>query len=222
MDISRGFKGIWIPRDLWVSKDLSIQDKVFLAEIHSLDNNEGCIASNKYFANFFGLSKGSVSRIISKLKSKGYVTVQLIKNEITKEVEKRIIRVVKYGEEATPMIKEDIVEELSKAKETQAGICSRIISEFNAITGRNFRNSSGTRKFILGRLNEGYGIEDLLNVTQVKTNQWANNPKMCVYLRPETLFNATKFPSYLEEYKLSLKKQSTSDDFLDTQANFYS
>jgi uncharacterized phage protein (TIGR02220 family) len=224
MDISRGFKGIWIPRNLWVSKDLSIQDKVFLAEIHSLDNNEGCIASNKYFANFFGLSKSSVSRIVSTLKKKGYVSVTLIKNKDTKEVEKRIIKVIKYGDgkqdvkDVTPVGFDNIEELQTQALNQQ---CSIIIDELNRITDRSFRKTASNKRFIIGRINEGYAYIDLINVIKVKTSQWANNPKMAMYLRPETLFNATKFPSYLEEYKMSLKVKSTTDDFLNAQANFY-
>lgn len=225
MDISRGFKGIWIPRDLWISKDLSIQDKVFLAEIHSLDNDEGCIASNKYFANFFGLSKSSVSRIVSTLKKKGYVSVRLIKNKDTKEVEKRIIKVIKYGDtkerikDNTASVGFDNVEELQAQALNQQ--CSIVIDELNRITDRSFRKTASNKRFIIGRINEGYTYSDLINVIKVKTEQWANNPKMAMYLRPETLFNATKFPSYLEEYKMSLKVKSTTDDFLNAQANFY-
>ena len=75
--MNRDFKGIWIPREIWVSKELSMQEKVFLAEIHSLDNELGCIASNAYFAEFFQLSKSSVSRIISSLVSKEMCSVTL-------------------------------------------------------------------------------------------------------------------------------------------------
>ena len=76
--MSRGFKGIWIPKEIWESKDISMQEKVFLAEIHSLDNENGCIASNAYFAEFFGLSKSSVSRVVSSLSKKGLIDVKLL------------------------------------------------------------------------------------------------------------------------------------------------
>lgn len=71
----RGFKGIWIPCEIWVSKDLSIQEKFFLAEIDSLETEEGCYASNKYFAEFFDLSERRISQIIKDLKSKDYIKV---------------------------------------------------------------------------------------------------------------------------------------------------
>ena len=53
--MQRDFKGIWIPKELWILKDLSLLEKVMLIEIDSLDNENGCYASNDYFADFFGL-----------------------------------------------------------------------------------------------------------------------------------------------------------------------
>ena len=35
---SRDFKGIWIPKEIWESEQLSIMEKVLFVEIHSLDN----------------------------------------------------------------------------------------------------------------------------------------------------------------------------------------
>ena len=61
----RAFKGIWIPSTIWLDKDISIHEKVMLAEIDSLDNKDGCFASNAYFAEFFSLSKRRVSTIIN-------------------------------------------------------------------------------------------------------------------------------------------------------------
>ena len=64
----REFLGIWIPRDIWLDENLSAIDKVILAEVTSLDNEEtGCYASNKYLAEFCQCSEVTVSRSISKL-----------------------------------------------------------------------------------------------------------------------------------------------------------
>ena len=97
--MDRGFKGIWIPREIWLSKELTINEKVLLAEIDSLDNDEGCFASNDYFATFLGLSKERARKIVASLKDKGYISIELIYKEGTKEVDKRIIRVIRgYGQ----------------------------------------------------------------------------------------------------------------------------
>lgn len=70
----RDFKGIWIPREIWLS-DLSVMEKVLFVEIHSLDNERGCFASNGYFAKFFGVSDRQIRNVIAALKSKGFVIV---------------------------------------------------------------------------------------------------------------------------------------------------
>jgi len=72
--VSRDFKGVWIPRHIWLNKELTLQEKVFLVEIDSLSKSErGCFASNSHFAAFSGLSKCRCSRIINSLISKGWV-----------------------------------------------------------------------------------------------------------------------------------------------------
>ena len=77
----RAFKGIWIPKEVWESKELTLQQKVMLVEIDSLDNEKGCYASNKYFSDFFGTSSGRVSQIINELIDKGYLNSEYIKED---------------------------------------------------------------------------------------------------------------------------------------------
>ena len=74
---SRDFKGIWIPKDIWESKQLSIMEKVLFVEIHSLDNERGCYASNRYFAEFFDVSERQIQNRIAGLKAKGFITVTI-------------------------------------------------------------------------------------------------------------------------------------------------
>lgn len=75
MSEKREFKGVWIPKHIWLNPTLSPIEKLFLAEIDSLDNDDekGCFASNEYFGNFFGISEGSAANIISSLRKRGYV-----------------------------------------------------------------------------------------------------------------------------------------------------
>lgn len=88
----RSFQGIWIPKDLWFTKELSIMEKLFLIEINSLDNEDGCWASNSYFADFFDLSKSRCSEIIKSLIDKKMI---LANYEIQKSgVKKRYLKVV--------------------------------------------------------------------------------------------------------------------------------
>jgi DNA-binding GntR family transcriptional regulator len=73
----RDFKGVWIPREIWLSAQLSLMEKVLFVEISSLDNERGCFASNAYFAEFFGVSDRQIRNVIGGLKSKGFVTVSV-------------------------------------------------------------------------------------------------------------------------------------------------
>ncbi len=74
--LSRKFKGVWIPRRLWFARDLSPVERCLLAEIHSLsDRDEGCDRSDGEFADFFQISKRSVSRGIAKLKDLRLINV---------------------------------------------------------------------------------------------------------------------------------------------------
>ena len=84
--MKRKFKGIWIPNYVWLSKDLTLQEKVFLVEIDSLDNNGGCYASNAYFGKFFGLSTTRVSLVIKSLIDKGYLISTINQNEGNKRL----------------------------------------------------------------------------------------------------------------------------------------
>lgn len=77
MNESRDFKGVWIPKKVWLDTRLNALDKVILMEIDSLDQGEkGCYASNEHLANFCQCSKTKVSTAISKLIECGYVYIQ--------------------------------------------------------------------------------------------------------------------------------------------------
>ena len=91
--MERAFKGIWIPKEIWLSEDLNIMEKLFLVEIDSLDNRDGCFASNDYFSKFFKLSKNRCSEIIKSLEEKKYILISYKYRPGTKQIEKRILRV---------------------------------------------------------------------------------------------------------------------------------
>ena len=91
--MERAFKGVWIPKEIWTSQKLSLQEKAILTEIDSLDNENGCFASNKYFADFMNLSERQVKRIIQSLIEKKWVKSEIVYKKDSKEIEKRILRI---------------------------------------------------------------------------------------------------------------------------------
>ena len=73
-----------------------------------------------------------------------------------------------------------------------------IIDNLNITAGKKFRHTVANRKFITARLNDGHTVDDCLAVIERQTQKWRGG-EMDKYLRPETLFNATKFESYLND-----------------------
>ena len=73
----RDFKGVWIPKRVFLDEILNAIEKIILIEIDSLDaeDSEGCYASNEYLANFCKCSMTKVSTSISKLIKLGYLYV---------------------------------------------------------------------------------------------------------------------------------------------------
>jgi hypothetical protein len=88
----RDFKGIWIPKEVWLSDKLTLQEKVFLVEINSLDNEDGCYANNRYFAKFFDISITRVSEVINSLVEKGYVESFVKAEEGNKRILKTLLK----------------------------------------------------------------------------------------------------------------------------------
>ena len=91
----RDFKGVWIPKEIWLSTDLKVMEKLILVEIDSLDNEDGCFASNEHFSKFFSLSKNRCSEIIKSLEKKGYIKIDYIYQEGSKAISRRVIRCVR-------------------------------------------------------------------------------------------------------------------------------
>lgn len=88
----RQFKGIWIPKEIWLNKDLTFQEKIILVEIDSYDDGQvGCFATNKHFVNNFGINSSRISQIIQSLQRKNYITITYDFNG--KEIIKRYLHI---------------------------------------------------------------------------------------------------------------------------------
>jgi hypothetical protein len=70
---NRDFKGVWIPAEIYLIENLGWVEKILLIEIDSLDGENGCFATNEYFADFLKIKENTVSVYISKLKDLGLI-----------------------------------------------------------------------------------------------------------------------------------------------------
>ncbi len=74
-----------------------------------------------------------------------------------------------------------------------------VLAFLNEKTGRNYRPVEANTKLIRARLREGATVAECRKVIAKKCREWRNDPVMAQYLRPATLFNATKFAQYVGE-----------------------
>lgn len=79
-----------IPANVRYDKDLTAGAKLLYGEITTLCNEiEPCTETNRYFAEVFGVSKETISRRIAQLASSGYITMELVYEDGTKEIKQR-------------------------------------------------------------------------------------------------------------------------------------
>lgn len=100
-DKERDFKGVWIPKDIWLSSELSLIEKVVFVEIDSLDNEEHCTAGNEYFAKFCNCSESTISKAIKHLQDLKLIEI------IDFDGRYRKIRVVKITRQTSKNYKAD-------------------------------------------------------------------------------------------------------------------
>ena len=91
-----------IPATIRYDKDLTDKAKLIYSEITSLANKTGeCWVSNEYLMGLFDTSSRTINRIIKQLKEKKYIDVDYIYNGSSKEIEKRIIRILSTDKNVT-------------------------------------------------------------------------------------------------------------------------
>lgn len=72
--MNREFKGVWIPKKLYLNDNLTWTDKLIILEVHSFSNNGlECFVSNEHLADFTQASLSSVEKSLSKLVKQGII-----------------------------------------------------------------------------------------------------------------------------------------------------
>ncbi|HEL1048857.1 TPA: conserved phage C-terminal domain-containing protein, partial [Streptococcus equi subsp. zooepidemicus] len=76
------------------------------------------------------------------------------------------------------------------------------IAYLNQKTNSNYKFVDSNINLVKARLRDGYNLDDFKAVVDKKHGEWGNSD-MAKYLRPSTLFNASKFESYLNQPEAS-------------------
>lgn len=84
--------------------------------------------------------------------------------------------------------------------EKRADDVRAVIAHLNEVCGTGYRPATEAHaRLVRARLADGMTVEDLCAVVDVKASQWIRDPRMRAYLRPSTLFSASKAEGYLAE-----------------------
>lgn len=91
----------------------------------------------------------------------------------------------------------------------------RILTYLTNKTGQEFKMPKtksaieryGKYKLISKLLKKGFDVFAFKKVVDVKFGEWWGDKKMCIYIRPETLFNENKFEGYLNQFNLEQKQK---------------
>lgn len=213
-----------IPASVRYNDNLSANAKLLYGEITALANARGfCWASNSYFANLYRVSIESVKRWMRQLKESGYIRVEIVtrgsnterhiyvlddpQNSMTQGGSKMTLGGVKN--DPTPRVKNDPNNITSVNITENKEHIVEIVDYLNLKAGKSYRSSTKkTQTLINARLKDGYTVEDFKKVIDKKTSEWLNT-EWDKYLRPSTLFDATKFENYLNA---SAPKRMEFDD----------
>ena len=206
----RGFKGIWIPAEVWLDERLNPLEKVILMEIDSLDCGEkGCYASNEYIAGFCQCSESKVAHAVTRLVELGYVSRKSFDGR------QRILqsRLAKFARQNSKVCKADVqnlqesnidsnidisssIKKEYKESSQESDFTAAVVDYLNEKAGTHYRAGvAKTQSLIKARANEGFTEADFRTVIDKKCADWIGT-EYEQYLRPQTLFG-TKFESYL-------------------------
>lgn len=75
-----------------------------------------------------------------------------------------------------------------------------VVKRLNDLTGYHYKaTTKTTQRLISARLKEGYTLDDLLKIIDVKASEWLGDIKTRRWLSPDTLFNQSKCEKYLNQ-----------------------
>lgn len=217
---------------------LKDKDKLLYGEIYAMLNvTDSFFMSNAAMAKRLNCTNRTVIACLNRLEEYGYIKrnnvydgKQIVRREISLGSETGFTGVVKsvsrgYRSSLHGGSEADFTDNRTinrASNRTEEDILSgkpdhtpyqEILDYLNSKAGTSYRASSkATQRFIKARLNENYTVDDFKRVIDIKVANWKSDPKMCKYLRPQTLFS-NKFESYLNEPMPTMQPDNPYDRY---------
>jgi uncharacterized phage protein (TIGR02220 family) len=195
-----------IPSDIFFDKNLSDKAKLLFGLVANFCNKYGkCFVSNKHLGETLDRSESTISRLVSELVDAGYLNSIVDKNDSNKRT------LTLYAKMSIP-IRKNAYTYTQKREDnntiynnTKLNIFKEIISYLNEKANTKFKDGNkANQRIISGRLDEGHTLEDFKTVIDNMVAKWKGT-EWEQYLRPQTLFQASKFENYLNFTKPETK-----------------
>jgi len=91
--MEREFKGVWIPKEVWLNNELSLVEKALLAEIDSFSGDgKAFYKSNETIQEEYKISRPTISKALKKLEGMGFIKVEFDgrKRKVTYQADRKI------------------------------------------------------------------------------------------------------------------------------------
>ena len=177
------------------------------------------------------LSESTIKRWLKKFESAGQITVKgtnkysvisvinyakyqdrenNVNQQMTEQVNQQVNQQVNH--QVTEQVNHNRTNITNKQRnngtkeDIYTSLAAEVLEYFNTRTDSKYRPLESTLREITARLREGYTVENCKEVIDKKCVEWSNDEHMAKYLRPSTLFQAGKFPEYLNQKGAAVSK----------------
>ncbi len=174
--------------------------------IYSRETNEICILNwPKYNPTKNPKIKKCVETELKDIKNRQLIAyiypIQVLSQEEEEEEQEEEKEKEEYTMSSTETDLDDVDTFIKNQEEEKGRIPYKTIIDYlNSKAKTDYcHTTTATKNKIKARWNEGFRLKDFKIVIDTKVRSWLTDEKMVMYLRPDTLFSASKFEGYLQE-----------------------
>ena len=110
-------KGLWIPIEILTDKNLSDKEKhIYSLVIFLSQEKQYCFCTNKTISELLNISVTQVSKLVNSLKDKGYINIEMVYKENSKEVDIR--KLIPIEEKLNPLFNKSLIPSPTKLQYT--------------------------------------------------------------------------------------------------------
>ena len=215
-----------VSNEIFRRPDVSARAKGIYAYIMTLPDDWKLYKSELY--THFSEGRDAIDRAFKELETLGYIMMEKKKDEKGRYVgwDYRIIESIDNSDSLKNRLSENPKSENPQLLSTNSSqitnkqstdniyseVSEEIISYLNEKTSSRFKATKSYKGFINERLKEGFTKEDFFTVIDKKVKDWKGTDYE-KYLRPSTLFNASKFQGYLNEKPVEKKHAGSKEGY---------